>query len=415
MKVPESTMDVAVPQRLLDRIIGQHRAVEAVRLAARQHRFLLLVGEPGTGKSLLGQALAELMGEVELVDVMAWENRQEPTRPRVQTVGAGESGRAKSHVVAAHRQSLVFERLLLWVAIAAAVLLSVFYALREGGSVASLGIGAMVVFGLVFLHRHLTQKQSSRVPKVLVANASGGAAPFVDATGCQEGALLGDVRHDPYQSGGAETPPHQLLEPGAIHRAHRGVLFIDEVSTLSLESQQSLLTAIQDQKMAITGRSPGSSGAMVCSEPAPCEFLLIVAGNLEDVEHLHPALRSRLRGYGYEVLTNSVFPDTPENTHKMIQFIAQEVQQDKRIPHVRRDGITAILDEARRRSATSGAYTARLRELGGLIRTAGDLAVQEGAQWIEAAHVERARDFARSLEEQVSGAPVNLHLEERAS
>lgn len=412
MNIPESTAEVAVPQRLLDRIIGQERGVDAVRLAARQHRFLLLIGEPGTGKSLLGQAVAELLGSVQPVDVLAWENRQESTRPQIQAVTAGEGERTQSSAVAAHRRSLLFEQFLLWVLITGTIVLSGFYALRAGGSVAALGVGAAVLFGLVLLHRQLVRCQLARVPKVLVAHGSAGTAPFIDATGCQAGALLGDVRHDPYQSGGSETPPHQLLEPGAIHRAHGGVLFIDELSTLSLESQQSLLTAIQEQKMPITGRSPGSSGTMVCSEPVPCKFLLVVAGNVEDVNHLHPALRSRLRGYGYEVLTNTLFQDCPENTQKMIQFIAQEVRQDGRIPHVRQDGITAILDEARRRSGTTGAYTARLRELGGLIRTAGDLAVQEGAELITSSHVAVACEFARPLEEQTGSAPVSVYPEE---
>ena len=43
--------------------------------------------------------------------------------------------------------------------------------------------------------------------------------PFVDATATLSGALLGDVRHDPFQSGGMETPAHDRVEPGAIHRA----------------------------------------------------------------------------------------------------------------------------------------------------------------------------------------------------
>ena len=44
------------------------------------------------------------------------------------------------------------------------------------------------------------------IPKLLVQHPKT-RAPFVDATGLHAGALLGDVRHDPYQSGGVETPP----------------------------------------------------------------------------------------------------------------------------------------------------------------------------------------------------------------
>ena len=63
------------------------------------------------------------------------------------------------------------------------------------------------------------------IPKLLAQHPKN-HAPFVDATGLHAGALLGDVRHDPYQSGGVETPPHHLVEAGAIHRAHTGVCIL---------------------------------------------------------------------------------------------------------------------------------------------------------------------------------------------
>ena len=98
-------------------------------------------------------------------------------------------------------------------------------------------------------------------------------APFVDGTGAHSGALLGDVKHDPFQSGGLETPAHERVEGGCIHKAHKGVLFIDEINILKIESQQSLLTALQERNFSITGQSERSSGAMVKTEPAPCDFV----------------------------------------------------------------------------------------------------------------------------------------------
>ena len=54
-------------------------------------------------------------------------------------------------------------------------------------------------------------------------------APFIDATGAHAGALLGDVRHDPYQSGGLGTPAHERVEPGMIHRANKGVFILTKL------------------------------------------------------------------------------------------------------------------------------------------------------------------------------------------
>jgi len=58
----------------------------------------------------------------------------------------------------------------------------------------------------------------------------------------------------------------------------KGVLFIDEINTLRIESQQNLLTALQEKEFAITGQSERSSGAMVKTEPVPCDFIMIAAG-----------------------------------------------------------------------------------------------------------------------------------------
>ena len=87
------------------------------------------------------------------------------------------------------------------------------------------------------------------VPKLLVGHERGDMPPFVDATGTHAGALLGDVRHDPFQSGGLETPSHDRLEAGCIHKANKGVLFIDEINLLRMESQQALLTAMQEKRL----------------------------------------------------------------------------------------------------------------------------------------------------------------------
>ena len=96
--------------------------------------------------------------------------------------------------------------------------------------------------------------------------------------------------------------------------------------------------------------------------------------NLETVKNMHPALRSRIRGYGYEVYMNETIPDTQENRNKIAVFVAQEVVKDKKIPHFSREAVDLIIEEARKRANRKGHLTLRLRELGGLIRAAGDVA-----------------------------------------
>jgi ATP-dependent Lon protease len=129
------------------------------------------------------------------------------------------------------------------------------------------------------------------------------------------------------------------------------------------------------------------------------------ACNIQDLEQILSPLRSRINGSGYEVLVETSMGDTPENRALLAQFMAQEISIDGRIPHVSRSGIEAIIKEAKRRGRAIdgkvGALTLRLRELGGLIRSAGDLAVIEGEQLIEEKHIKSALKRSKPVEEQI--------------
>jgi len=204
-----------------------------------------------------------------------------------------------------------------------------------------------------------------------------------------------------HNSGGLGTPPHLRVEPGMIHRASGGVLFIDEIATLSHKSQQELLTAMQEKKYSITGQSENSSGAMTRTEPVPCDFVLVAAGNYDDLRKVHPALRSRIRGYGYETYMNVDMDDNDENRARLAQFVAQEVIKDKKIPHFSREAVEEIIFEARRRSEHKGKLTLKLRDLGGLVRAAGDIAKEKGRVFVVRQDVFEAKISARTLENQM--------------
>ena len=212
-------------------------------------------------------------------------------------------------------------------------------------------------------------------------------------------------------SGGLETPPHELVEAGAIHKAHRGVLFIDEIGNLTYEEQIKLLTILQEKKFSITGQSERSFGSLIRTSPAPCDFILVAAGNPETIRKLHPALRDRIKGYGYEVYMKSEMDDTYENRNKLVQFVAQEVKKDGNIPHFTRDAVLEIIKEARRRAGKKGKLTLKLRDLGGLVRIAGDIAKSEGSRYVEARHVIKAKEIAKSLEEQMIDKYLELRKE----
>jgi Lon-like ATP-dependent protease len=390
----KSSSDIEVPPKLIDQVIGQESAVEVIRKAATQRRHVMMIGSPGTGKSMLAKAMAELLPKEELQDILVYPNSDDQNNPIVRTVPAGRGKQIVTAHKAEARKKIQFRNTLVMLLVIAIV----GYAFITYQWLMGIIAAAFIFMAL----RYATPKEETMVPKLLVTNDTTVEAPFIDGTGSHAGALLGDVRHDPFQSGGLETPSHDRVEAGAIHRAHKGVLFIDEINTLTPHSQQNLLTALQEGEFPITGQSERSSGAMVRTEPVPCRFIMVAAGNLDAVQGMHPALRSRIRGYGYEVYMSESMPDTPENREKFIRFIAQEIKNDGKIPHFDKGAMEEILREARRRSNRKGHLTLKLRDMGGLIRVAGDLARQEGVDVTTADHVIAAKKTARSIEDQVS-------------
>ncbi|MHA1347625.1 MAG: ATP-dependent protease LonB [Candidatus Heimdallarchaeaceae archaeon] len=397
------TSEISVPPRLIDQVIGQENANEIIKKAALQRRHVLLIGEPGTGKSMLGLAMSELLPKEELVDVLCIANPKYPNQPRVATLPAGHGARKVEMDVEVAKKS-GNKRFIISLAILFAIIGYAFIATASnpGSQPVTLLVAIFVGFFIFFMLNQSRSKNEMLVPKLLVDNAKKDKAPFHDATGSHAGALLGDVRHDPFQSGGLGTPPHERVESGLIHKSHLGVLYCDEIGTLEMRTQQKLLTAMQEGKLQITGQSELSSGAMVRSDPVPCRFVLIAAGNIETTRNMHPALRSRIQGSGYEVYMKDIMEDSPENRRKLARFCAQEIVKDRKIPHFSKEAVEEIIYEAQRRADKKGQLTLRLRELGGLIRAAGDLAKERNEQLVSAETVVLAKKLARTLENQIS-------------
>ena len=405
----DSTEEIEIPDQMADRVIGQERAVDVIRKAASQKRHVMLIGEPGTGKSMLANSMVEFLPKGELQDVVSYHNPEDFNEPRIRVLPAGKGKQIvdeQKAIAAAQRNKKNNTMLYIILAVAAIGLVYFFWT----GNTTLLWMGLLVGFFLYMMYRTPGQRSEIMiVPKLLVGHQPGDMPPFVDATGTHAGALLGDVRHDPFQSGGLEIPSHDRIEPGCIHKANKGVLFIDEINLLRMESQQALLTAMQEKKLCITGQSERSSGALVKSEPVPTDFVLVCAGNLDAIQGMHPALRSRIRGYGYEVYMRNTMDDTDEHRKDIIRFVAQEVRKDEKIPHFDKYAAAEIIREAQRRSGRKGKLTLRFRELGGLVRVAGDMAVQDGRDLVTRDDVVLARRIARSLEQQIADRSVEGH------
>ena len=454
----ESTDQISIPSDPLQRVIGQEKAVEIARIAAFQHRHLLLVGPPGIGKSMTAQALALHLPRPQS-ELRVVHNPENPERPSIDVVPRDEvllereAARTTEGELIAPTEapasvaerlgyrcprcsfySLPADRYCPSCGNTKAVLpggpgsgnpfrdlvggileLSV----NPGGNPQEAvrttrlrnGVEEVVAYERAGDHirvldqralerRRTKQRESPR--KVLVKLDRN---TFVMATGASETELLGDVRHDPY--GGHPqlgTLPFDRVIPGAIHEAHEGVLFIDELPHLG-PLQRFILTGMQERRFPISGRNPQSGGASVRVDNVPCDFILVAACNIQDIAHILAPLRSRIAGGGYEVLLETAMPDNERNQMRFAQFVAQEIATDGRLRPATRDSVLELLRESRRRAeridGRRNSLTLRLREMGGLLRTAGDLAAISGSPFLEASHVREALARARSIEEQI--------------
>ncbi|MCG7854708.1 MAG: ATP-binding protein, partial [Methanoregulaceae archaeon] len=209
LDIPEEiSSEIEVPQKLIDQVIGQEHAVEVIRKAATQRRHVMMIGSPGTGKSMLAKAMAELLPKEDMQDILVYPNSDDSNNPIVRTVPAGRGKQIVTAHKAEARKKIQLRNTLLMLLI---------FAIVGYSFITYQWLMGIIAAAFVFMAmRYATPREETMVPKLLVTNDATAPAPFIDATGSHAGALLGDVRHDPFQSGGLETPSHDRVEAGAI-------------------------------------------------------------------------------------------------------------------------------------------------------------------------------------------------------
>jgi Lon-like ATP-dependent protease len=422
--------------------------------------YLLLLGDPGTGKSLIGRALAEKLTQVyrengiKLFDVLCWRNTALPSQPRISIhkTGDGKKVLQTEQLKEVKRKFVTkigLKGLEIFLILLGLLLLSLgFYFMIQawliwGANPMYLGEplqdyfnhsfvdyligkfvglvpltfipgGSLIFFG-VFIWwfsrlgglgnmKGIGGAQQTDVPKLIVENSSG-RAPFVDATGHKSVQLFGSIAWDPYQTGGLGTPEHQRVTAGDAHIASLGILYIDEVKNLDPEEAVTLLTVLEEGQLPITLRGRwqgGDTAAMaVSTEPVPTITFLVGAGNFDSIGQIHPALMDRIYGYGKVVRMNNDMVNNLENRRKYIQFIAQEVKRFNLIPFSR-DACLEIVEEGRRRSDKKDALSTKFRPLISIIKTSATLAMNEGYKVVEKIHVREAiENHCKTIQRQI--------------
>lgn len=412
--------------------------------------FLALFGDAGTGKSLLGRAMSGYMTElykkegIELYDVCSWYNQILPSEPKISIHPTPEGKelikKVQKKEAKRGRGTRWGFKTIVWLMMSIGVFIlgyigitgildwtnnaiwDIFYGIRvqeffngnfiqymiQGCVMTNIqlvisGIMALSMGGMLYIFsrfiggmggrsKGIGGAENTKAPKLLIDNSSG-IAPFVDATGHGSAQLFGSIAWDPYQTGDLGTPEHQRVTAGDVHRAHLGVLYIDEVKNLTGAEAITLLTVLEDGQIPIALRSQthgGDTSAMaVSTEPVPCMTFLIIAGNMDSLPYINVALMDRIRGYGKVVYMNNDMENNVENRRKYIQFICQEIQRFHLLPFDRKACI-ALIDEARKKSGFADKLITKFRPMISVIKTASILAMDEGIKIVSERHIECA-------------------------
>jgi Lon-like ATP-dependent protease len=355
------TSQLEVPQDPIEQVIFQDKAKRAIRKIAQNRGHILMVGRPGTGKSMLANMFKAVL-EKSLGDYL-----------RPQEAIVAYPGKDKNHIRVAYEQPEKIEQLLddfnkaidaardsvdefslsdqiqsarkakrglLWAtALGAAAGLYYPPAFIAAGLT---GMGALFMYMQESNHRaqEKIQRESNfdrrntvkhlydmvpdilydpRQDKDLMARVS-----EPDARN-----MKGGFRHDPYQSGNLETPCHKRAYLGA--HAKSPIIYIDELKTLIKVGYMSELLEIMQNKQYILegGRNTGSGAADRSENHLKADNIIVACCNHDTLQHLQQegegAFLSRIEDKGEIIRMESAVPETPQNIREVAQYVKQEI------------------------------------------------------------------------------------------
>jgi Lon-like ATP-dependent protease len=357
----EDTSQISVPIDPIEKVIFQDKAKAAIRKIAQNRGHILMVGRPGTGKSMLANMFNEVL-ERSLGDYL---------RPKDAILAY--PGKDKNHIRIAYENPDIMDRRLFKLGKdieAARDNVAIFSLSDQIRSVSRVKKGLLWVTGIsaaagiffppafiatglagigsIFMYmqenNHKAQEKIQRDSNGARQNAVkylSDMVPEVLYDPRKEMALMarvsepnarnmkGGFRHDPYQSGNLHTPAHRRAYLGAHAKAP--IIYIDELKTLIRVGYMSeLMEIMQNKKFILEGGINTGSGAADKSEDfLKADNIIIACCNHDTLEFIQRegdgAFLSRIEDKGEIVQMESAVPETPETIKQVAQYIKQEI------------------------------------------------------------------------------------------
>jgi Lon-like ATP-dependent protease len=357
----DDTSQIEVPKDPVDQVIFQDKAKRGIRKIAQNRGHILMVGRPGTGKSMLANMFKEVL-EKSLGDYL---------RPQEAIIAF--PGKDKNHIRIAYEEPEKIEQLLddfnkaidaardsvdefslsdqiqsarkakrglLWATVIGTAA-GIFY---PPAFVAAGLTGMGAIFMYMQENNHRAQEKIQRescadrrnavkylydmVPDVLYdPRKDKDLMARVSEPDARN--MKGGFRHDPYQSGNLETPCHKRAYLGA--HAKSPIIYIDELKTLIKVGYMAELLEIMQNKQYILegGRNTGSGAADRSENHLKAENIIVACCNHDTLQHLQQegegAFLSRIEDKGEIIRMESAVPETPQNIREVAQYVKQEI------------------------------------------------------------------------------------------
>ncbi|MEN8264385.1 MAG: S16 family serine protease, partial [Nitrospirota bacterium] len=357
----EDTSTVNIPDDPIEKVIFQDNAKKAIRKIAQNKGHMLMVGKPGTGKSLLSgmfkHVLDKSMGDyIRPKDSIAAYPGKDNNHVRfayakpekLETFIAKvreEIEVAKNSVeefsLADQISTVKKVRNYLLVAAVLSIVAGIFFP-------AAFVITGFAGIGTIFMfmqeNNHKVQEkiqresQSSKsmnvkhisdmVPEVLY-DPRKESNLMVNVSEPNSKNMKGGFRHDPYQSGNLQTPIHKRAYLGAHAKAP--IIYIDELKTLiKTRYMSSLLEIMQEKKYILEGgKNTGSGAADRAENHLKADNIIIACCNHDTLQHLQAegdgAFLSRIEDKGEIIQMESSVPESAEHVMQTAQYIKQEI------------------------------------------------------------------------------------------
>jgi Lon-like ATP-dependent protease len=357
----DDTSQIQIPEDPIERVIFQERAKMAIRKVAQNRGHMLMVGRPGTGKSMLADMFREVLdrsigdylrpqdaivafpGKDKNHIRVAYENPEKVEGALQDIQQALDTAQNSGEEFSLEDQIHSIRKVKYWLLTAAGA--SAAAGLWFAPAFIAAGLAGM---GAIFLY---LQENNHRVQEKVQRETTGSLRPDIKHLVDQVPEVLydprkerdlmarisepsarnmkGGFRHDPYQSGNLHTPCHKRAYIGA--HATAPIIYIDELKTLiKMHYMADLLEIMQNQQYILEGGKNAGSGAADRSEnPLRAANIIVACCNHDTLAYLQEegdgAFLSRIEDKGEVVHMESAVAETPDIVRHVAQYVKQEI------------------------------------------------------------------------------------------